>query len=87
MYRDSERGGIIGQLFVLFGAFVLLGFSGWVIYLCFTIPLLIMKVLIPHAILDVGNGGWGFLYYLWFLIAGFIIMSCDGLQRCIKNQR
>jgi hypothetical protein len=56
-------------------------------YLGFTVPLLIMKVFIPHAILDVGNGGWGFLYYLWFLIAGFIIVSSHRLQQQIINQR
>lgn len=57
------------------------------LYPAFTIPLIIMKALIPHSILDVGNGGWGFLYYLWFLIAGFIIVSSDQLQRSIKNWR
>jgi len=56
-------------------------------YIGFSIPLLIMKVLIPHAVLDVGNGGWGFLYYIWFLISGFMIMSSDRLQQHIMNQR
>jgi hypothetical protein len=46
-----------------------------------------MKALIPPSVLDVGNGGWGFLYYIWFLISGFIIVSSDRLQRQIKNQR
>jgi hypothetical protein len=46
-----------------------------------------MKALIPQAVLEVGAGGWGFLYYLWFLIAGFMIMSSDRLQRHIKDQR
>jgi glucan biosynthesis protein C len=57
------------------------------IYLWFALPLLIMKALIPQAVLDTGNGGWGFLYYIWFLIAGFLIVSSDRLQRNIKNQR
>jgi len=57
------------------------------IYLGFTAPFLVMKAVISHAILDVGNGGWGFLYYLWFLIAGFIIYSSDRLQHSITNQR
>jgi hypothetical protein len=57
------------------------------IYLGFSLPLLIMKVLIPLAVLDVGNGGWGFLYYIWFLISGFIIVSSSRLQEHIKNQR
>jgi hypothetical protein len=57
------------------------------LYLGFTTPLLAMKVLIPHAVLEVGNGGWGFLYYIWFLIAGFIIMSSSRLQQQIIHQR
>jgi len=56
-------------------------------YLGFSLPLLIMEVLIPHAVLDVGNGGWGFLHYIWFLISGFIIVSSDRLQKQIENQR
>jgi hypothetical protein len=57
------------------------------IYLWFALPLLLMKALIPQAVLDVGSGGWGFLYYIWFLISGFLIVSSDRLQRNIKNQR
>jgi hypothetical protein len=57
------------------------------IYLWFVLPLLIMKALIPRPVLDVGAGGWGFLYYIWFLISGFLIVSSDRLQRHIKNQR
>ena len=57
------------------------------IYLWFGLPLLIMKALIPRAVLDVGAGGWGFLFYIWFLIAGFLIGSSDRLQRGIKDQR
>jgi hypothetical protein len=57
------------------------------IYLWFSIPLIIMKAVIPHAVMSVGNGGWGFLYYIWFLISGFMIASSDRLQMFIKNQR
>ena len=56
-------------------------------YLGFPVPLLIMKIVIPQSIMDVGNGGWGFLYYIWFLISGFIIVSNDRLQQQIINQR
>jgi glucan biosynthesis protein C len=56
-------------------------------YVGFSIPLLLMKAFIPSAVLDVGNGGWGFLYYIWFLISGFIIVSSDRLQRHMMNQR
>jgi len=57
------------------------------IYLWFALPLLIMKAFIPQAVLDAGAGGWGFVYYIWFLISGFLIVSSDRLQRNIKNQR
>jgi hypothetical protein len=57
------------------------------IYLGFPVPLLMMKVLIPQTVLDVGNGGWAFLYYIWFLISGFIIVSSNRLQQHIMNQR
>ena len=57
------------------------------IYLWFALPLVVIKALIPRAVMDVGNGGWGFLYYIWFLISGFLILSSDRLQRTILNQR
>lgn len=83
------------RLFVWFkagGQVILERITGWaaipgLMFPAFTLPLLIMKALIPHAAISVGNGGWGFLYYLWFLIAGFIIVSSDKLQTSIKNQR
>ena len=56
-------------------------------YVGFSIPLLVMKAIIPSAILEVGNGGWGFLHYIWFLVAGFMIVSSDRLQQHIKHQR
>ena len=55
--------------------------------LWFSLPLLIMKALIPQTVLDVGSGGWGFLYYLRFLISGFMVVSSDRLQQHIKNMR
>ena len=54
-------------------------------YICLPLPLMIMKMLVPQAVLNVGNGGWGFLYYIWFLIAGFLIASNDQLKQQIKN--
>ena len=57
------------------------------IYLGFSLPLVMMKALLPQAIVNVGNGGWGFLYYIWFLVSGFIIVSSDRLQQQIVNQR
>ena len=57
------------------------------IYLWFSLPLFLMKLLIPQAVLNVGAGGWGFLFYLWFLISGFLIFSSSALQQTIRHQR
>jgi glucan biosynthesis protein C len=56
-------------------------------YIWFSIPLLIIKALIPPAVLNAGSGGWGFLYYIWFLISGFMIISSERLQQQIKDHR
>jgi len=53
----------------------------------FVLPLVILELLVPRTVLAVGNGGWGFLYYVWFLIAGFIIFSNDSLQQRIVGRR
>ena len=56
-------------------------------YIWFSLPLILLKVLIPGAVLNVGSGGWGFLYYIWFLIAGFMIVSDNNFQQRIQSQR
>jgi len=53
----------------------------------FSIPLVILELLIPRAVLAVGAGGWGFFQYIWFLISGFIIFSSERLQQRIIDQR
>ena len=58
-----------------------------VMILGFALPLIIMEALIPAAALSIGAGGWGFLHYIWFLIAGFILVSSERLQNQIKAQR
>jgi glucan biosynthesis protein C len=57
------------------------------LYFLFPFPLFILKAILPPAVLEPGNGGWGFIYYIWFLIAGFIIVSSDRVQQRIMNQR
>jgi hypothetical protein len=56
-------------------------------YLWFALPLLMLSAFIPQAVLNAGAGGWGFLYYIWFLIAGFLIVSSGRLQQNIIKQR
>lgn len=57
------------------------------LYLWFVLPMVLMKAIVPSPVLSAGNGGWGFLYYIWFFIAGFIIVSSQRLQQCIVHQR
>jgi hypothetical protein len=57
------------------------------IYLWLVLPLVIIKILVPQSMLSVGQGGWGFVYYIWFLVAGFIMASSEELRQCLKNQR
>jgi glucans biosynthesis protein C len=59
----------------------------WIMYFCFPFPMLMMKLFIPHSVLSIGNGGWGFLYYLWFLISGFGIGSSEKLTKHIEEKR
>ena len=51
------------------------------------LPLLGMAAFAPRAILTAGAGDWGFLYYIWFLIAGFIVVSSAPLQNRIIRYR
>ncbi len=57
------------------------------IYIWFALPLIIMYAAIPTPILTIGAGDWGFFYYLWFLTAGFMVVSSKRLQQCIRSQR
>ena len=63
-----------------------LAMPGWMV-LWLSIPPLIMKALLPEYVLNVGAGSWGFLYYLWFFIAGFMIVSSERLQKSITAHR
>jgi glucans biosynthesis protein C len=56
-------------------------------YVLFPVPFLLMKAVIPGPVLQAGSGGWGFLYYIWFLLAGFVTVASEVFQRRIRNQR
>ena len=58
-----------------------------IMYILLPLPLLIIKFTVPEPVLEAGSGGWAFLYYIWFLIAGFIIVSSTKLEKAIKKQR
>ncbi|THB78663.1 MAG: acyltransferase [Desulfobacteraceae bacterium] len=57
---------------------------GWIIP-WFAIPLLVVKWGVPPGVAGIGSGGWGFVYYIWFLVAGFIIVSSHRMLHCIKQ--
>lgn len=57
------------------------------IYIWFSLPLMIMYATLPPQVLTIGAGDWGFFYYLWFLLAGFMLVSSERLCRCIRSQR
>ncbi len=63
-----------------------LAMPGWMV-VWFSMPLLIMKAFLPEHVLNVGAGSWGFLYYLWFFIAGFMVVSDERLQKNITDHR
>jgi len=57
------------------------------VYVLLPLPHLLMAAGLPGAVLKAGAGGWGFIEYIVFLIAGFIIVSSQPLQDRICRQR
>jgi glucans biosynthesis protein C len=51
------------------------------------LPLIVLESLISDTPWEFGSGGWGFLYYLWFFLAGFVLVSNDRLQARIESSR
>jgi hypothetical protein len=58
-----------------------------VMYIVLPLPFFVLQFTVPAGFLSVGNGGWGFLFYVWFLLAGFILYSDELLLRSIVKQR
>jgi glucans biosynthesis protein C len=50
-------------------------------------PLVVLEAFISDTPWDFGSGGWGFLYYLFFFIGGFLLVSYEGLQVRIERSR
>jgi glucans biosynthesis protein C len=51
------------------------------------LPLVVLEALISGTPWEFGSGGWGFLYYLVFLIGGFILVSNEQLGARIERSR
>lgn len=51
------------------------------------LPLIVLEAVISDTPWEFGSGGWGFLYYLWFFIAGFMLVSDGRLQQRIERTR
>lgn len=61
--------------------------SPWISWLVLAFPILLLHLFVSDTGLEAGAGGWPFLYYPFFLIYGFIIVSSDRLQSNLKRMR
>jgi peptidoglycan/LPS O-acetylase OafA/YrhL len=61
--------------------------SPWILWLALAFPILLLGLAIQGTDLEFGAGGWGFLYYIFFLLYGFVIVSHERLQANIKRMR
>ena len=59
----------------------------WAMYLALAFPILLLGAGISDTGLEFGAGGWGFLYYIFFLLYGFVIVSHKRLQANIRRMR
>ena len=51
------------------------------------IPLILIDDHVNGFIVEITPGGWGMAFYMWFLLAGFILISHAGLQERIRRMR
>jgi len=61
--------------------------SPLMMWLVLAFPILLLNLGIQDTDLESGVGGWGFLYYIFFLLYGFVIVSHERLQANIKRMR
>ena len=61
--------------------------SPWVLWLALAIPILFLHHWVSDSDWEFGAGGWPFLYYIFFLLYGFVIVSHERLQTNIKRVR
>ena len=61
--------------------------SPWTMWLAMAFPIWFLDEFIDDTPWAVGSGGWGFLYYIPFLLYGFMIVSHDRWQTNIRRAR
>jgi len=78
-WKTSGRGVLekIGDLFA----------SPWTMWLALAFPILLLGLGISDTDWEFGSGGWGFLYYIFFLLYGFVIVAHEQLQANIRRVR
>jgi len=59
----------------------------WTMWLALAFPILLLGIVISDTGWETGAGGWGFLYYSFFLLYGFVIVSHERLQANIRRVR
>ena len=57
------------------------------LWLALAFPIILLGLGIQDTDWEFGAGGWGFLYYIFFLLYGFVIVSHERLQANIKRMR
>lgn len=59
----------------------------WTMWLALAVPILFLHTWVSDSDWEFGAGGWPFLYYIFFLLYGFVIVSHEKLQVNIKRIR
>jgi len=61
--------------------------SPWTMWLALAFPILFLDIFTDDTDWMVGAGGWPFLYYIFFLLYGFVIASHERVQANIRRTR
>ncbi|MEW6403953.1 MAG: acyltransferase [Chloroflexota bacterium] len=59
----------------------------WTRWLALAVPIVVLAIFISDTAWEAGAGGWGFLYYSFFLFYGFVIVASERLQANIQRTR
>jgi peptidoglycan/LPS O-acetylase OafA/YrhL len=59
----------------------------WTTWFAMAFPLIFLHLFVSDSDWEVGSGGWPYLYYMVFLLYGFVIVSHERLQTNLKRIR
>jgi hypothetical protein len=59
----------------------------WTMWLALAFPILLLHIWVSDSDWEFGAGGWPFLYYIFFMLYGFVVVSHERLQENIKRMR